>query len=369
MKHLRLTWKEPIPESHLWNAYFQGLRIGVLDIETTGLDHRRNRFILGGLYDPEEKTFHQIFAESPDKEMRALALFLSLMDGMDVLVTYNGRQFDLPFLRQRAATWGIPFPAALYDLDLYQVVNGHSPLRRLLPNLRQKTVEDYLGLWTTRTDEISGAESIQLYERFVRTGDRALAEKILLHNSDDVMQLTRLIPVIGKCDFHQAMNHMGFPLRPAGRRLLADRIELVRDELVIEGGQIDDPAEFHCYELDGFPLRAEFRAADGRFSLRVPLIRNSGIAAVDLRASGVDETAFAKYPESGSGYLVLQDHDRLCCREINHFACALAERLAPLVYPRADRTERTEAELSGAPSGAEHTNAELPGAPAPAEDE
>ena len=47
-----------------------------------------------------------------------------------------------------------------------------------------------MGLWQTRTDEISGAESVELYDRYEKSGDESLLQKnILLHNSDDVLQL------------------------------------------------------------------------------------------------------------------------------------------------------------------------------------
>ena len=77
-----------------------------------------------------------------------------------------------------------------YNLDLYLVLNGHSPIKKFVPNLKQKTVENYMGLWQSRTDEISGAESVELYNTYEKTGREDLESKILLHNSDDVIQLT-----------------------------------------------------------------------------------------------------------------------------------------------------------------------------------
>ena len=40
-----------------------------------------------------------------------------------------------------------------------------------------------------------------------RRGEREVLEKILLHNSDDVMQLTKLVPIVRKADVHRAMSN------------------------------------------------------------------------------------------------------------------------------------------------------------------
>ena len=77
------------------------MRTGVLDIETTGLDPSRNRFILGGLYDCSTCTIHQYFAEKRSEEPEALAGFLSVLDSLDMVITYNGRHFDMPFIEKR----------------------------------------------------------------------------------------------------------------------------------------------------------------------------------------------------------------------------------------------------------------------------
>ena len=62
MKHLTMKYEGPLYTSSLLDFYFSGMRIGVLDIETTGLNPARNKFILGGLLDLQTMTIHQYFA-------------------------------------------------------------------------------------------------------------------------------------------------------------------------------------------------------------------------------------------------------------------------------------------------------------------
>ena len=163
MKHIVEEWHQNICDSALWSFYFSDMRTGSLDIETTGLDPSRNKFILGGIYDGQSNKLHQVLAENRKEESDALAEYMDVLADLDVVITYNGRHFDIPFIDTRLKKHSMTSTLScsyLYDLDLYQVLRGYSPIRRFVPNLKQKTVEDYMGLWETRTDEISGAESV-----------------------------------------------------------------------------------------------------------------------------------------------------------------------------------------------------------------
>lgn len=323
MEHIKAEIETDQYSSTIWDQYFRDRSICVLDIETTGLDRKRNHFILGGLLDPGNGMLHQVFADHTEEEPQALAEFMDLTHRFDVVVTYNGRHFDMPFLAERISRTGGHSSYSGYDLDLYQVVNGHSPIRRLLPNLKQKTVESYMGLWQDRSDEISGAESVELYMGYMRTRDPRARHQILLHNSDDVLQLHRLLPVIDKSDFHKAMYHMGFPAGSPERRWQVRKIRFHRDRMEIEGIQGAGRIDYRGYEMGRYPLHSHFDAKAGAFRMEVPAAVQAGITAVDLRAFGANEEEFQKYPGFGSGFLVVVDRDGVKYREANHFAQAL----------------------------------------------
>ena len=331
MKHLLYHIEESADAGRQFNSYFSGLRIGVLDIETTGLDRRRDKFVLGGLYDVDERRLHQIFAQNTSEEEDALRAFADLLEPLDVVITYNGAAFDMPFLKERAGRYRdlrMPMP---YDIDLYRIVRRHSPLKRLLPNLKQKTVEAYMGLWQSRTDEIDGAESVRLYREYEKTQDAALEEKILLHNSDDVCQLTRLIKVVDKCDLHGAMHAMGFPVKSGRRSLIVEDMKIGSNALLIEGVQKNGSAAFRCYELDGYKVDVAFEESGESFSIRMPVTFNSGLAVVDIRAAGLDEDEFAVYPGCGSGFLVIKGEDEIKHRECNHLVRSYVRKIMSII--------------------------------------
>ncbi|MDO4546161.1 MAG: ribonuclease H-like domain-containing protein [Bacillota bacterium] len=340
MKHLMRKYDETLYQSGLLDFYFKGLNMGILDIETTGLNPSRNKFILGGLYNCGEKTMHQFLAESRKEEPAALAAYLEELSKVDLVVTYNGKHFDMPFLEKRRAAFANTLayashadptaasaPAAEslshdlahaklpYNLDLYLVVQGHSPIRKFVPNLKQKTVEDYMGLWQNREDEISGAESVTLYNTYEKTKDPQLEHKILLHNSDDVLQLTRLLRVVSKCDFHKAMFHLGFPAGP----LIVKNIRLDHKELLVTGLQQGTSLDYRSFAWEDAPVETHFESKTGSFTLRLPLLQDSGMRIADLDALGMDEKDFRQYPTYSSGFLALETPDGKNYMEINHF--------------------------------------------------
>jgi hypothetical protein len=291
------------------------MKTGVLDIETTGLNPSKNKFILGGLYNKDQKTVHQLFAESRDDEKEALAAYLDEIYKMDMIITYNGKHFDMPFIEKRAAAHDLPLKPMPYNLDLYLVLNGHSPVKKFVPNLKQKTVENYMGLWVNRKDEISGGESVELYDQYEKTGDPQLEEKILLHNSDDIMQLARLLKIVNKCDFHRAMYHLGFPAGP----LNITKLRVERDHLLVQGIQRKVNMDYMGFFWNDQPVESRFTSADNSFYFKIPVIRQSGLVIADLQAMGIDTSDFKKYPSYNSGFLVLEQESQRNHMEINHF--------------------------------------------------
>ena len=261
MKHIIESWDEKIYESALFDFYFDEMKVGVLDIETTGLNPMRNKFILGCLYDVTKGELHQVLAESRAEEPVALGEYLELIDDVDMVITFNGRHFDMPFVEKRSGC-----STAVYDLDIYQVLDKHSQLRKLLPNLKQKTVEDYMGFWMSREDEISGAESVELYNHYEATADPEAEAKILLHNNDDVRQLTKLSKAITKSDFHRAMFHLGFPVKCGEHLLEVRNIKQTRNGLTVSGRQLRNPVEYMGFEFNGEPIETRFHRNEFEFT-------------------------------------------------------------------------------------------------------
>nr|WP_245156583.1 ribonuclease H-like domain-containing protein [Clostridium aminobutyricum] len=316
-------------QSRILDFYFGKKKIGVLDIETTGLNPQYSHFILGGLliFQEDGVRVKQYFAENLQEEKQTLTAFLDEAKKMDILITYNGKHFDIKYLKTRMAELGLSdenlFP---YNFDLYLMINGHSSLRKLLPNLKQKTVENFMGLWSSRKDEISGAESVELYKRYLSTKDSDLRDLILLHNRDDILQLSQLLPVLKKVDIHKGFFSLGFPVES----LSISKITMEAKELKIWGHQ-RYPISYSSYGLDDSPCFLDFDRYSKDFYIGLPIIRRSVLGIVDTKSFEKDFSSLSKYETFENGFLVLQQGDHIHYIEINHFVKLLLERVLEVI--------------------------------------
>lgn len=313
--------------------YFENLKIGVFDIETTGLSPEYCRFILGGVVtaaEPDENIpdgellAEQYFAETPDDEKAALEACMEKLSRLDVVVTFNGERFDMPFVRRRLAEYGLEDKYDIpYNFDLYRMINKFSELRKVMPNLKQKTVENFFGLWSTRSDEISGAESVELYEQWVCYGEQAVLDKILLHNLDDIKQLARLVPIVKKADIHRGMSNMGFPVG----NLTVNAIRIEEGRIIIGGIQRRNPFNYNGYDYEGKGIDIVFDAFDRNFSCAVPLRRAGELTVIDVEKLLDDYSTLTKYPAYGSGYLVIKNGKAFNYDVINIFIIKLMNEI------------------------------------------
>ena len=328
MDVIRNTTEYPKFSYAPFEQYFGSARWGVFDIETTGLSPSNCSCILTGLLIPEgdHVTTVQYFADSLDDEEFLLHAVSEDLRKLDMVVTYNGRSFDLPFLSRRYARYCLEKTPEPYDLDLFSVIRKHSPLRQFMPNLKQKTVENFMGLWSSRSDLISGGDSVGMYFDWLSSGDTELKRQILLHNSDDVLQLYKLLGVLKESDLHAAMTSLGFPVAKSGCRLTAEDIKLTKNELTVKGVQNTMP--FSAVDQgDETGLRYDFSAESGKFKATLRLITTRGVTFADIAALGLSETEFEKYPEEADGFLALRSDDEVLYGQMNELIIKFLERI------------------------------------------
>lgn len=270
-------------DSKLLNRYIGDMRLGVFDIETLGLYPKQNPMILAGIMSVEpdgECMVRQFFAESskPEEERRLLLELVKELNGFDCILTFNGKRFDLPYVHERALQLGLSdFRIDPFNIDLLLFLRHHSALKDTLGNLKQKTVEHYMGIGTWRDDEISGGESVVLYREFERTRNEnakaALREKILLHNHDDLIQLYKIFPVILQTDIHAGMNKFGFPVKGicGWPDFHVQNMKTTASGLTVSGSYTgSEEISFWGYSTPEMPYNSSF-SADGTFRIELPL--------------------------------------------------------------------------------------------------
>jgi uncharacterized protein YprB with RNaseH-like and TPR domain len=170
-----------------------------LDIETTGLGGAGAIAFLVAIARVEDSwdgpllRLRQYLAPSPPDEAALLELLLADVDpGADpVLVTYNGRLFDAPFLDGRATMHRMRGGFdALRHVDLLHA--SRTVYRGALTDCRLATVEAEVMRLARHEDEVAGSQVPAWYFRFLRSGDARALWPIVEHNAVDVISLAAL---------------------------------------------------------------------------------------------------------------------------------------------------------------------------------
>jgi uncharacterized protein len=164
-----------VPTREHWRAFREfRARVAYVDIETTGGMEPEDLTTVG-LYDGSR--LHQFVRGDNLDE------FPEAVERADVIVTFFGTGFDLPFLRR---AFRMEFPQLHVDLCPL--------LRRLGYTGGLKRVEEALGI--RRPDEtrgMDGLDAVRLWWRWVNYDDEGALHKLLAYNAEDVINLERLI--------------------------------------------------------------------------------------------------------------------------------------------------------------------------------
>jgi hypothetical protein len=165
------------PSREQWRLYenFRD-RACFFDIETTGLNHRRDHVTTVSLHrDGETTTLVR------GRDLTADRLREAFGDAA-VLVSFNGKRFDAPFL-ETSFDITLEYP----HLDLMYLC------RRLDLTGGLKSVEREVGIDRDRPD-LTGRDAVRLWNRYQRGDDEAL-ETLVSYNRDDTVNLRRLADV------------------------------------------------------------------------------------------------------------------------------------------------------------------------------
>ena len=161
-------------------------KIVILDIETTSLAADAGIMVGAGLM-PENGPGEYLAVKSTGEEKSVLSKLVSRLAGYDVIVTWNGRSFDLPFLTTRLLSHGLdPRPLLRKrHIDLGEVVKGR--LRLTFSYLEH--VCDFLGVEKKRGP--MGMDVPHLYLKAQEGDVRAL--KIIREHCLDDLEATRKV--------------------------------------------------------------------------------------------------------------------------------------------------------------------------------
>ena len=170
-----------------------------LDTETTGLSGGAGTvaFLVGlGWWDEQGYVLEQLLVRALGEEAPMLARVSERLAGASMIVTFNGKSFDMPLLRTRFVMARMDPPATPPHLDLLHVARRvHSERAGL--GCRLVTIErDVLGF--VRHDDVESGEVSACYLHFLRTGDARALLGVIEHNAWDVVAMAALVGLYGQ---------------------------------------------------------------------------------------------------------------------------------------------------------------------------
>jgi uncharacterized protein YprB with RNaseH-like and TPR domain len=175
-------------------------RIAFVDTETTGLAGGTGTyaFLVGvGVFEEDRFTIHQFFMRDYPEEPAQFRALGELFDGMEAVVSFNGKSFDLPLLETRfIMTRQPPRLVGAPHLDLLPVARRLWKYR--LESCALSSLEkEVLGVQRTHAD-VPGWLIPSLYVEYTRTGDARQMPRIFYHNAQDILSLVTLTVWQGK---------------------------------------------------------------------------------------------------------------------------------------------------------------------------
>jgi uncharacterized protein YprB with RNaseH-like and TPR domain len=166
-----------------------------LDLETMGLFAGQPLVVAGLAHlKPDNRIVVEqyVVRDFPD-ELALLAEVSREVESHKVIVTYNGKTFDLPFLSGRSAYYGLRLRQPRVHFDLLHFCRR--AWRDELQGCSLRSIEMAI-LGTSRETDLPGELVPEFYYEYLRTGNAGFLKPIVDHNRQDVASLVNVFSAL-----------------------------------------------------------------------------------------------------------------------------------------------------------------------------
>jgi uncharacterized protein YprB with RNaseH-like and TPR domain len=183
-------WHSPSHQlAFLTSGLYGDRELLFIDLETLGFFSRP--IILFGLAEARGGSLliSQYLLRGIDEELPSLSAVHDRIDEDRVIISFNGKTFDIPYLMERSAYYGRPVRIGNPHYDLLHF--SRRQWRDRFPDCRLVTLERHL-FGIERHDDIPSAMVPEFYEAFLTSGNPGPLVPIITHNRQDLVSLARL---------------------------------------------------------------------------------------------------------------------------------------------------------------------------------
>ena len=165
------------------------------DTETSGLSNGSSSFIfmLGlGYFEGDSYIVDQLILPDLGDEPAFLRQTELIFSRFPILISYNGRGFDVPMLQSRLNFHMFPdFTKDITHIDLLNLTRRYWKTK--LGSVRLANIEQYVLKLQRGDEEVPGYMAPELYREFLRSGDASHISGIAYHNRIDVVSLSAFL--------------------------------------------------------------------------------------------------------------------------------------------------------------------------------
>jgi uncharacterized protein len=171
------------------SAFFNLSDIIFIDIETLGLGNTPLFLIGVATFKGNNLVIDQIFTRELNEEKAALHFFGKLLKGKQAMGTFNGKSFDVPFIRRRMERHDLKHKINLPHFDLKYL--SQKAFCSLVFNFKLSTLEKKF-FNVERIDDVSGDEIPFYYKSYLNTKNIGSVVPIIDPNKQDLISTAKL---------------------------------------------------------------------------------------------------------------------------------------------------------------------------------
>lgn len=159
----------------------------VLDIETTGVSRIHSKVVVVGLLD-HMGNFTQFAIENESEEIHLLEEIFPYLNNKHI-ITFNGQNFDIPFLKDRYKHYGMEPFLEQSQFDIYRFLISN----RLITDFENFALQDIEKINNLeRNENFQIKDDILLYKKI---SDMDIS-KIMIHNKYDVINTESILSIV-----------------------------------------------------------------------------------------------------------------------------------------------------------------------------
>ena len=239
----------------------------VLDIETTGVSRINSHVVIFSILDSNGE-FIQYAIDNENEEEKLLEIIYELLNNKRI-ITYNGKNFDIPFLKSRFSFYGMEAFEEDSQFDIYRYLISNR-LYTDIQNFSLQNIEKYYGI--ERFENFEKEEDVNFYSSIRNIDEDVLEDleennkdlsisdndienlrKILLHNKYDVINTYYVLKKISTIEDSKDINlsilsKIGIDISAKINEILIDK-NILQVSLAIKKPEIE-----HYYNKDDYEL-------------------------------------------------------------------------------------------------------------------